>query len=368
MRQVYVTFGQIKGYIHLMQFLDDVTSHPQREEIENRVEIIKFFDDYGAEATRRAFSKSRSTVYLWKKKLKGSGGKLSALAPGDKTPLHKRHRVIHPLIGEFIIDYRIQHPGADKTTVTPALIGACRRAGVKPVSESSVGRIIHDLKQRGRLPRNNRIVINGKTGKLRTLEAHRVKKTRRKGFRPSKPGDLVQIDTVSIFAAGLKRYLLTAIDLSTRFAFAYTYKSSSSANAQDFLMKLQAVAPFPIVNIQTDNGHEFQKHFAQACEQNKLVHFFNYPRHPQSNGHLERFNRTVQEQFCYWHTDELDETGVFNQSLMEYLIWYNTEKPHRAIGKLPPLRYYLDNFVTPPQSNMLWTLTHACIFFPIVIY
>jgi len=45
---------------------------------------------------------------------------------------------------------------------------------------------------------------------------------------------------------------------------------------------------------------------------------------------------------------------------MEYLIWYNTEKPHRGIGKLPPLRYYLDNFVTPQKSNMLWTLTGIC--------
>ena len=40
---------------------------------------------------------------------------------------------------------------------------------------------------------------------------------RRKGFYPVRPGELVEIDTVSIFADGLKRYLLTAIDLPTRF-------------------------------------------------------------------------------------------------------------------------------------------------------
>jgi hypothetical protein len=43
---------------------------------------------------------------------------------------------------------------------------------------------------------------------------------------------------------------------------------------------------------------------------------------------------------------------------MDYLIWYNTEKVHRGIGKTTPLRYYLDNFVTNPEkSNMYWTLT-----------
>ena len=175
------------------------------------------------------------------------------------------------------------------------------------------------------------------------------------------PGELVEIDTVSIFVDGLKRYLLTAIDLPTRFAFAYTYKSSSSANARDFLAKLRNVAPFPITRVQTDNGHEFEKHFSQACRQQNLVHYFNYPRHPQSNSHLERFNRTVQEQFAYWHTDLLDEPEAFNRRLMDYLVWYNTEKPHRGIGKLPPLRYYLDNFVAPQKSNMLWTLRQSSI-------
>jgi len=33
-------------------------------------------------------------------------------------------------------------------------------------------------------------------------------------------------------------------------------------------------------------------------------------------------------------------------------------EPHRGIGKLPPLRYYLDNFVAPQKSDMLWTLTY----------
>ena len=177
------------------------------------------------------------------------------------------------------------------------------------------------------------------------------------GFYPVQPGELVEIDTVSIFVDGLKRYLLTAIDLPTRFVFAYIYKTSSSSNARDFLTKLRNVVPFPITRVQTDNGHEFEKHFAQACRQHSLVHYFHYPRHPQSNSHLERFNQTVPEQFAYWHTGLLNEPEAFNRRLMRYLLWYNTEKPHRGIGKLPPLRYYLDNFVTPQKSSMLWMLT-----------
>ena len=222
----------------------------------------------------------------------------------------------------------------DKTTITPPLSAACLRTGLKPPSESTVGRIIHDLKARGRLPGRVRAGIDGRTGKLHIREARKAaKRMRRKGFYPKLPGELVEIDTVDIFVDGLKRYLVTAIDLPTRFAFAYIYRSSSSACARDFLYKLMEVAPFDIARVQTDNGHEFLKHFIHACEVRNLVHFFNYPRHPQSNAHLERFNRTIQEQFANFHTDYLDEIEAFNRELMKYLIWYNTEKVHRGMAK-----------------------------------
>ncbi len=344
------------GYSRFMRRIDDVVNGAKREEIESRLKIIGFFDDYGAEATRRAYGKSRSTIYLWKQKLKAGG--TAALAPGDRAPHRRRHRVVAPFVESFIVGYRTSHPGVDKTTIYPALKDACERAGLKAPSESSIGRIIHDLKQRGRLPRKTKVAYNAATGRLRIWEpAPRVRKTRRKDFRPTRPGDLVEIDTVDIFVDGLKRYLLTAIDLPTRFAFAYTYKSSSSAAARDFLDKLRMVAPFPILRVQTDNGHEFLKHFADACEREHLMHFFNYPRHPQSNAHLERFNRTIQEQFAQLNTHLLDNPALFNRELMHYLLWYNTEKPHRAIGNVAPLRYYLAKFFTPANSNMSWTLT-----------
>jgi putative transposase len=357
LKQVYVAAGTVKGYIHLMQYLDDVTGHPQRQFIEKKIEIIKFFDDYGAEATKRAFGKSRSTIYLWKQKVKQAGGKYSALAPGDRSPKNRRRRVVQPFIEKYIVEYRTAHPGADKTTITPSLTKACIGKGIKPVSESTVGRIIADLKARNRLPRSFKAGIT-RAGNLLIKEPKpKKRKLRRRGFIPELPGDLVQIDTVHIFAAGLKRYIFTAIDVHTRFAFAYAYSSNSSANGNDFLGKLLNVAPFAVKHIQTDNGSEFAKYFDEKCQKNGLPHFFNYPKHPQSNGHLERFNRTIQEQCVSLYMDYLDEPDEFNRKLMEYLIWYNTERPHRGIGKISPMQYYLNNFLSPAQSNMLWTLT-----------
>ena len=341
-----------------MEYIYNIINHPKRESIERRLEIINFFDEFGTEATRKAFHKGRSTIYLWKQKLTKADGKLSVLAPGDKTPFHKRKRIVHPFMENFILEYRSSHPGADKTTITPALATAGKMAGIRPVSESTVGRIIHDLKRRGIIPRFNKITVNGRTGSLLVREGKPAKKkTRKKGVVPQHPGDLIEMDTVAIFTAGLKRYIFTAIDVRTRFAFAYAYKANSSANGSDFIGKFLKVAPFVTRRVQTDNGGEFAKHFDDFCQKNGLIHFFNYPRHPESNGFLERFNRTVQEQCVNLYIDDLDEPDNFNRKLMDYLIWYNTQKPHRGIGKVPPMRYYLDNFCPLDQSNMLWTLT-----------
>jgi transposase InsO family protein len=236
-------------------------------------------------------------------------------------------------VQDFIIRYRTAHPRADKTSITPVLATSCELAGVRPVSESTVGRIIHDLKESRLIPKATKLSINGRSGRLIAREPRTIsRKIRRKGFTPKLHGDLVQMDTVALFVDGLKRYIFTALDVNTRFAFACTYPSTSSVNGRDFLHKFLEVAPFKVTRFQTDNGREFQKHFAECCQANHLVHFFNYPKHPQFNGHLERFNRTLQEQFAYWHLDEVDDPATFNRPLMQYLLWYNTEKPHRAIG------------------------------------
>lgn len=359
MKQIYVESYYPRGYSRWIQKTNDIISHPRQKEIKSRLKIIEFFDEYGADATRKAFGKSRSTIYPWKQKLKDSGGKLSSLAPDSREPLNRRRRRHDPFIDQFVVDYRTKYPGVDKVTITPILKDACQGRGIKSPSESMVGRIISDLKANGRLPQKSKVILNGRIGRLHEKPPRKVmKKSRRKGFCPKLPGELVEIDRVDIFVDGLNRYLITAVDLATRFAFAYIYKSGSSASARDFLEKLNWVTPFKISRIQTDNGSEFLKHFADAARREGLIHYFNYPRHPQSNGHLERFNRTIQEQFAAYHTDLIDEPEEFNRPLMEYLVWDNTERVHCSIGKVAPLRYYVDKFIADPkQSNMYWTLT-----------
>ena len=357
MQQIYLNscfrgFEELANYAYLHD-------HPQKDIIERRLKIIAFFDEFGERATKEAFLVSRSTVFLWKKKLRETNGKLTSLVPKSRAPLKRRKRETPLALVAFIKDYRRAHPGVSKETIKPALDRYCLKEGLPSISESTVGRVIKDLKEKKLIPQSHSSVsYNATRDKFYTKTTKRKKKLRRKGFTPSCPGGLVQLDAISIFTGGIKRYILTAIDLKTAFAFAYSYDSLNSCNARDFLEKMQCVSPFVITCIQTDNGGEFAKHFGAYIEKEGITHFHTYPRHPQSNAHVERFNRTIKEQHVRWHMDLLYDTDEFNRGLMDYLLWYNTEKPHRSLNKHPPLRYYVDNF-TDTKSNMLWTLTEA---------
>jgi IS30 family transposase len=107
--------------------------------------------------------------------------------------------------------------------------------------------------------------------------------------------------------------------------------------------------PFPaqqqamarIRHFQTDNGSEFEDHFRTALQKKQSLRKQGYPRHPQANAHGERFNRTLREQFVRWHDHLVEDLSLFNQYLLQYLLWYNTEKPHQTKNKLPPLKYFI---------------------------
>ena len=286
-------------------------------------------------------------IFSWKQKLKRDANKLSSLAPISKKPKSFRISKIDPLIIEFVRQYRVAHPGVDKYTIKPVLDAYCGSLDIESVSESSIGRIIKYLNQRNLIPkRYSKIYLDGRLSVIKErISKTYQKKLRRKSYQPKIPGDLVQIDSITIFTDGVKRYIITAIDLATRFSFAHSYRQLSSVTAADFMKKLESVVPFLIKRIQTDNGLEFHKYFRDYVKKKDIIHFFNYPRCPKMNAFIERFNGVIQDQFVSWHKYDLKDTNYFNLILTDYLIWYNTEKVHRSLNNLSPLQYYVDNFI-----------------------
>jgi transposase InsO family protein len=317
-----------------------------KQEVDRRVKILGFWGEYGTKATKDAFGVSERTLFRWQEALADAQGHLNALDPRSTAPKNVRKRKVLSEVETFIINERTVHPRLGKKKLTVFL-----RDDGYAVSESYVGRVVHDLKERKLLPSGKHLSFFARTGKHHEIQQVRRKKLR----RVHKKG--MELDTVVRFIDGIKRYLLTAIDVEKKFAFAGAYTSHSSASAADFLRRVIEVCPFEIDELQTDNGSEFALNFEQACASLGLTHFHTYPRSPKMNPFVERFNRTISEDFIMLNRPLLrDDVHAFNTKLVDWLLWYNTKRPHESIGMLSPLRYIVST-LTAEDCQKYWTRT-----------
>lgn len=152
------------------------------------------------------------------------------------------------------------------------------------------------------------------------------KKRRIYPIRPdiAKQGDLVEFDTVHfVDKYGVRTYVYTAIDVYSRYGYAKWYKKANTHMTLLFLKQVRKYFPFKISCIQTDNGPEFGKWFTDHC---KTKHRHNHPRSPNENGHLERFNRTLQEEIPRHKLSIYVKADV-----SKYLKHYNTKRMHMGI-------------------------------------
>src|SRR3989344_3020166 len=294
------------------------------ERAKKRLTVIAFWEKHGVEAATDAFSVSKRTLFRWRAKLKVAHGHVDGLNEKSTAPERRRKRVYPPGFLDRVITLRRDHHHLGKKKVG-VLLG---------VSESYAGRTLTDLKKRGLLPGEKRLSLMARTGRLIERKPIYRKKIRRSHKRG------IETDTIVRFVDGIKRYVYTAIDVERKFTFAAGYRNHSSASAADFFSKLCTVAPFPVTEVQTDNGSEFAHLFEGACKQLNIVHLHTYPRCPKMNACIERFNRTLSEDFIQHHRGLLrDDLSRFNDALIDWLLWYNTERPHESLGMLSPLRY-----------------------------
>ncbi len=150
-------------------------------------------------------------------------------------------------------------------------------------------------------------------------------------------GALLQCDTVHfILPDGSRLYVYTLIDLFSRWAYAEASPQLRAYVSAGFIARAQRRAPFRFEMIQTDHCPEFSARFTHILARRSLAHRHSRVRTPNDNAHIERFNRTIQDE-CF--------TGVprtpshFSKAISEYLPYYNTERIHMGI-----------DFKTPTQT------------------
>lgn len=149
------------------------------------------------------------------------------------------------------------------------------------------------------------------------------------------PGSLLELDTVHFMLPnGSRLYVYTVIDLYSRWAYAEVVTKISGAKSFHFIEHAVEAAPFKFDMVQTDNGGEFQKMFRHRISLLGLKHRYSRVRQSNDQAHIERFNRTIQEE-C------LDRTTAtiyhFRKALKSFLPYYNSERSHMGINYRTPM-------------------------------
>jgi len=160
------------------------------------------------------------------------------------------------------------------------------------------------------------------------------KKFHRYSSRPEviKAGDLVQIDTIHIMKNEKERiYVYTLLDVFSRWTFAWVSERLSVVNSLKFVKLAQEQSSFRFQTLQSDHGPEFSKFFTKNIQ---ITHRHSRVRQPNDNAHLERFNRTLQEE-CL--NKMPPDVAAYNEKIPEYLYYYNNQRLHLGLNFKTPL-------------------------------
>jgi transposase InsO family protein len=340
---------KIAGYDKYMRFKQYIKTISCNQIIYEKLKIIEFFDKHGARITKEAFDISRSTIYRWKKRYK-LRWLPESLIPKSRRPKHTRRSYIDSKILRFIENIRENNHRFGKNKIKLLLDEYCEKERLDKISISTIGKIIKKNNWYFNPDYTESYIHNFRYNKL--AKKHKKKKRLRLSskYKTSYPGEVVQIDTIVRFDYHIKQYILTAIDLYSRFSFALSYKRLSSRIALDFYQKLEAITPFKITTVKTDNGLEFMGEFDNYLIRNNIKHYFIYPRTPKSNAYIERFNRTIQEEFVNANLDCMDDIEEFNSRLINYLVFFNSVRPHQSLGYLTPMGYLVSKGILSHMS------------------
>jgi len=256
----------------------------------------------------------RATLWRWLKRWEalGYGGYISHIATNSSRP-HQFGRAVPAVVIDRIRYYRLRYGRC--ATIVHAY---CKQEGTA-VSLSTVRRVLYRLG----------LVIRKKWQRRYRPPVPRPAVT--------KPGDLVQTDTVHLTSPSRKyerTYLYTAVDVHSRWAYAEYHTHISQERSIQFLRRAQAYAGFRFTTVQADNGAEFGVHFEEALKASGTTVRHSRVRRPNDNAFIERFNRTIQEE-CVGNTNPF--TDELYGKVLTYLAYYNDERLHLGIQCRTPL-------------------------------
>lgn len=205
----------------------------------------------------------------------------------------------------------------DQATGLPA-----RRPRPSRYEKQSPGELVHvDIKKLGRIPDGGGWRAHGR-GSLQDRQAGSSRdRAARAGAAPSRG----------------YRYLHHAVDDHSRLAYSEILADERKETAAGFWVRARAFfadAGIAVTAVMTDNGACYRSHAFKNALGPEVEHRFTRPYRPQTNGKVERFNRTLTTEWAYATTYSSDEARAASYDI--WLHHYNHHRPHTGIGGQVP--------------------------------
>lgn len=296
-----------------------------------RLEWMIFYEKIAggnAQKTCEHFGIGRSLFYRWKSRFQESGYDVQTLQNRSSRPKTVRKWQVSFIEESRIIKLRKQYIHWSKYK----LLRLYKNKYHEYMTTWKIERVIRKHQLFSNKKRAQKLVIKRKNNKIQNKQ--RIQQLTKKSVL----WFLIQLDGIVIYFNKGKRYIFTAVDHASKFAYARMYNTKSSKSARDFLHRLLYVINHPVQNLQTDEGSEFKGFFQKAIHDLNLTRFFSRVRCPKDNSQIERFNRTLKYEWMF-DSNFTPDCETFNRNLTNWLYTYNFVRPHQSLDYLNPIEY-----------------------------
>jgi|SRR5687767_7861139 len=290
-----------------------------------RLAWLDYYQAHGKNAalTARHFGIAKSCFFKWKQRYDKLGPR--GLLDRSKRPKATRQPLTPLPVVDAIRALRKTNPEFSKYKLAVILkrdYGYC-------VSASTVGRVIARHQLFFAPP------VRPKSHPYRKTSIQRLRKP--SSLKPSKPGELVEVDVKHLPHLGSKHYGFVAIDVVSKQACVHVSSSITAKHGAIAWQKAVTTLGLPVA-VLTDNGSENLGAFAELLQSQPTAHYFARPRTPKDKPHVERFIGTIEREFIQWGgvaIDVADQQKMMNAWLQKY----HSYRPHQALGYLTPDEY-----------------------------